>query len=252
MFTQYKMRAKEKLGMYSPTIFLVTLIYSVIPFLFNRVFVGATNLPYTSIGYFSNFDGVGLEYYFDNLTMAQTLYVGIASVLIGIVFRLLDYGYTFYCLKASRGHEAVTADLLEGFYRPGRVIIADILMGIRIMLWSLLFIIPGIMAAYSYSQTYRILADDPTIGANEAINLSRDMMKGHRMEYFLLQLSFFWWGVLSSITMNITDIYSTPYSTVTFSMYYDTISAGYGLQHGTAAPQDQVGYDDYDDNSWNR
>lgn len=252
MFAQYKMRAKEKLGMYSPTVFLVTLIYSVIPFLFNRVFISATNLPYASFGFFSGFDSFGgIEYYFDSLTALQTIYVAIASLVIGIVFRLLDYGYTLYCLKASRGHEAVTADLLEGFYRPGRVIIADILIGIRVFLWSLLFIIPGIMAAYSYSQTYRILADDPTIGANEAINLSRDMMKGHRMEYFLLQLSFFWWYVLSSITMNITGIYSTPYSMITFSMYYDTISAGYGLQRGTA-PQEQAGYDDYDDNGWDR
>lgn len=162
--------------------------------------------------------------YVSRLTPLQSLYLSFASILIQIINALLQYGYEFHCLKMARGEEVGISDLFDGFYRPGRILLAQFIINVKIFFGVLCFVIPGIMMSYSYTQTFRVLADDPDVTASEAINLSRDMMRGNRMDYFMLQLSFFFWLLLGAFTYDITSIYLNPYMTCASSFFYEDIS----------------------------
>ncbi len=90
-------------------------------------------------------------------------------------------------------------------------------------LWSLT-IIGGIIKHYSYFLVPYIVAEDPSIGANKAITLSRKMMKGHKWECFKIDLSFIGWIMLSGITLGLSSLfYSNAYQVATFSEYYVTL-----------------------------
>ena len=87
-------------------------------------------------------------------------------------------------------------------------------------LWSLLFVIPGIIKGYSYSQAYFIAAENPEIGALEAIRRSQQMMDGHKAEMFVLSLSFIGWYLLTPLTLGLLSIWLVPYIQTTIANYY--------------------------------
>ncbi|GHT57847.1 hypothetical protein FACS18945_2990 [Bacteroidia bacterium] len=91
--------------------------------------------------------------------------------------------------------------------------------------WSLLLIIPGIIAAISYSMTFYIIADDPAISAMDAINKSKKMMYGYKMKYFCLSLRFLGWALLCILTLGIGFLWLMPYIQVTFAKFYDDLKA---------------------------
>jgi len=97
------------------------------------------------------------------------------------------------------------------------------LTGLFTALWSLLFVIPGIIKAFSYSMAMYILAENPEIGALEAINRSKAMMDGHKMELFVLELSFIGWHLLGMVTLGIAYVWVIPYISATTANFYNSI-----------------------------
>ncbi len=95
--------------------------------------------------------------------------------------------------------------------------------GLFTVLWSMLFIIPGIIKAISYSQAMYILAENKGMPALEAISKSKEMMKGHKMEYFVLGLSFLGWTYLGIFTLGIAYIWVIPYMNATYANYYNKL-----------------------------
>jgi uncharacterized membrane protein len=87
----------------------------------------------------------------------------------------------------------------------------------------LLLIIPGLIAAYSYSMTFYILADNKSMGALEAIKKSKEMMNGNKWKLFRLSFRFFWWMLLSIVTLGIGLLWLIPYMSVSFATFYDDI-----------------------------
>lgn len=112
-------------------------------------------------------------------------------------------------------------------YKPPRLwsnIGTMALMTLYTYLWALLFIIPGIIKTYSYSQTMFIKAENPDIPAKRAIELSKVMMEGHKFDIFYLHLSFLGWMLLSGMTMNILGIlYVFPYYYAALAFAYEEI-----------------------------
>lgn len=96
--------------------------------------------------------------------------------------------------------------------------------GLYTFLWSLLFIIPGIIAAYSYAMTGYILAEDPELTAGEAISRSKEMMSGNRFRLFCLQFSFIGWEILSALTLGIGNLWLRPYKQAAVAAFYREIS----------------------------
>lgn len=129
-------------------------------------------------------------------------------------------------LKLTKNEDISVGDLFNGFSYTGKAILLNILTAVFTFLWSLLLVIPGIIKAYAYSMSSYILADNPELTANEAITKSKEMMNGHKWDLFVLQLSFFWWYLLGSITFGLAYIYVIPYMSATIANFYNSIKGG--------------------------
>jgi len=147
-------------------------------------------------------------------SLATVILTGVISTGLAIVF-----------LEIIRNSQVDFSDLFKGFSNFGTTCLAGILTAVFTALWSLLFVIPGIIKSYSYAMTYYILADNPDMKPLDAITASRQMMEGHKLDLFVLHLSFFWWYLLCGVTFGIAYIYVGPYVSAAVAKFYETIKA---------------------------
>lgn len=145
------------------------------------------------------------------------------------VFSPLNVGYTYaFNSLYMEGDNAVTGNTFRfGFRRWGRNVWGMFLVGFFTSLWSLLLIVPGIIKFYAYAMTPYILIDNPELSANQAINLSCKMMKGHKFDLFFLQLSFIGWGILSVFTGGIGLLWLMPYMMGAQAAFYQDIKQNF-------------------------
>ena len=143
-----------------------------------------------------------------------------ASLLIAGPFAL---GMAHFSMSISRKQDAKLEQIFSGFNRFGTSLGAYLLMMIFILLWSLLFIIPGIIAGLSYSMTFFLLADHPTMGASEAIDESKRMMDGHKMKLFRLSLRLFGLALLCILTLGIGFFWLMPFAQVCMVEFYEDL-----------------------------
>jgi uncharacterized membrane protein len=148
---------------------------------------------------------------------------GVSSLLAVLVELPLAWGFTVYFLDLVRQKPVSMGYLARGFSDYVRIFLTILLMGIYICLWTLLLIVPGVIKAYSYSMTYYILKDNPELSYDAAINKSMEMMRGHKMELFLLDLSFLGWWILSILTLGIGFLFLNPYYQTTRSHFYEEL-----------------------------
>ena len=144
----------------------------------------------------------------------------IASLVLTAAFSI---GLYLIYLDLSYNKETHVSRLFDGFRYWGKALWLMILVGVFTFLWSLLFYIPGIIKAISYSMSYYILAENPEMTAREALNESKAIMHGHKMEYFVLGLSFIPWILLVAITFGIAAIWVAPYMQLTITNFYHNI-----------------------------
>ena len=111
--------------------------------------------------------------------------------------------------------------LTEGLSVAGKLIWCWVQLTVRTFLWSMLFIIPGIVAAYRYRFAYYNLLTDSNLSAGEAIRLSCQQTAGIKMDLFVLDLSFIGWLLLYAITMSLLDMWLTPYITLCDLAYFE-------------------------------
>ncbi len=135
----------------------------------------------------------------------------------------LYLGLAIFWLDLSRNKEAKLEQIFEGFNNFAKALGAYLLMVLFILLWALLLIIPGIIAAFSYSMTFYILADEPAIGAMDALDKSKKMMDGYKWKYFCLILRFIGWSLLCILTLFIGYLWLIPYMQVTMAKFYDDV-----------------------------
>ena len=126
-------------------------------------------------------------------------------------------------LMVIRGLKPDAKDAFSGFDDFFSAFKVTFLVGLYTFLWSLLFIIPGIVKSYSYSMSLFILADNKGKSARECIKESMAMTDGHKMELFVLDLSFIGWGFLVTLTCGIAYIWVGPYMSATRANAYETL-----------------------------
>ena len=149
--------------------------------------------------------------------------------LIGLVLFILalplTWGYQTLFLGAVRGGEATAKDLFEGYNKElfSRVLTTTLLYYVYVFLWSLLLLIPGCIKAYSYAMTPYILKDNPEMKNNAAIEESMRMMDGHKLELFMLDLSFIGWAILSILTCCIGFLWLVPYMNMARVNFYEDL-----------------------------
>jgi len=132
-------------------------------------------------------------------------------------------GLHIFCLAIARQRYHAAGQLFEGFTTFANGLVAYILTTIFIFLWSLLLIVPGIMAAFSYAMTFFILADDRTVDGLEAIRRSKAMMYGHRWRLCCLVGRFTGWILLGLVPFGIGFLWVGPYLMVSVAKFYDEL-----------------------------
>ena len=135
----------------------------------------------------------------------------------------MSVGICMFTLILSRDENARLEQIFEGFKNYGTVLGAYLLMVVFIFLWALLLIIPGIIAAIAYSQTFYILAEDDTIGSMDALRKSKEMMDGYKWKYFCLGLRFIGWAMLCVLTLGIGFLWLSPYIQVSYAKFYEDL-----------------------------
>ena len=148
--------------------------------------------------------------------------LALAQLIIGGVIQL---GYAQFLLKQHNQASFDIHDLFSQFDRFKAGFLQKFLRDLYIFLWSLLFVIPGIIKSYSYAMTPFIMAENPDMTASEAIEASKRLMDGHKDELFTLDLTFFGWGLLAALTMNIGYIFLNPYKNAAYAVFYKELTA---------------------------
>lgn len=135
----------------------------------------------------------------------------------------LTLGVAIFFLAIARSEESDFGMLFEGFKQFVTALGAYLLMGLFTFLWTLLLIVPGIIASLSYSMTFFILKDDPAVGPLEAITRSKKMMQGNKWKFFCLQWRFFWWALLCMLTCGIGFLWLIPYTMTSTARFYEDL-----------------------------
>lgn len=152
----------------------------------------------------------------------------IFSLVANLILIPLSLGYINYFLMFAKSQKPEINNLFDGYKKSiSNSIIASILMGIYIFLWSLLLIVPGIIKSFSYAMTFYIIADNPKISALDALKRSETMMEGHKWDFFVLELSFLGWGILSLFTCGIGFIFLSPYIETANAHFYLTLKENF-------------------------
>lgn len=158
----------------------------------------------------AGFFGVSIEFDFLYGGFSATRLPGITSlfvtILISLVMWLLSAGFTCYCLGVRRGEKMPFSTLFEAFSFAGKVIGLTLVMSIFVALWSLLFIIPGIVAIFRYSFAMFYLCENPERGVMECLNLSKQNTRGYKWQYCILELSFFGWYLLVGVVCGLAAL----------------------------------------------
>lgn len=134
------------------------------------------------------------------------IFVRILTLLLSIV---LSIGFILYCSAVRQGQRAEYLTLFDGFSFVGKVIGLAVVQTFFILLWSFLFIVPGIIAAYRYQFAYFNLCENPELGFMDALELSKKQTTGYKGQLLTLDLSYLGWGLLASLPMSVWVGYLT-------------------------------------------
>ena len=179
-----------------------------------------------------------------SINMPQLSFVGAVLLLaVTVMSGVLSMGFQGFCLRIGRKQHAGIGEIFDIFSIFFKAFALLFMMGIFIFLWSLLFVIPGIIAAYRYSFAPYILLDCPDKGVLQCIRESKELTKGYKWQLFVLDLSFIGWELLASVPSVLAgaspiialvgsiliSAFVTPYRTIATSMYYNRLSDWTGV-----------------------
>ncbi len=166
------------------------------------------------------------------MILSIILFAGIISIALRIfLLAPLEVG----CRNFFRENlfQPVGMDRLKAGFTPNywNTVKIQFLRGLFTTLWSLLFIIPGIVKSYEYMMIPYLLAEHPNMSTEEAFARSRQMMEGEKWEAFVLDLSFIGWDLLSVFTLGILEIfYVNPYRDLTHAALYGALKQKVAMQ----------------------
>lgn len=146
------------------------------------------------------------------------------AIVVFIIGGAATLGHAKFNLNLVDRREARFEDLFSQFSRIGAGFCMQFLRGLFVALWSLLLIIPGIIASYRYSMTPYIMVEHPEYGALDAIGYSKEMMVGNKWRLFCLHLSFIGWGILCLFTLGIGFLWLNPYIEAANAAFYRDVS----------------------------
>lgn len=227
-----KSRAKEIIlrEHRKPNIFLVTAIYVIIVLILQIIqdYFSGVNEMYTRL---LNMAANSATINYNDL-FTVTVHGVIICLVAAIVSTMISLGYTIYTLRVSRGEECTLWTLFEGFEHFLKYLILSIVYGIIIILGFILLIVPGVILTLMFSQVAFIMLDNPDMGVFDIIKESARLMKGHKGQLFVLNLSFIGWYLLAGVIQfvlgqfglgyvsNLIYLWLNPYINIVLALYY--------------------------------
>lgn len=155
-----------------------------------------------------------------NFITSSEIWGGLLSY---VLMQPLYWGMTVFFLGIARGEEMTVGRVFDGFKDFGRIFTTMFLCFLYIILWGMLLVIPGVIKGYSYMMTPYILKDNPEMKNNEAIEKSMEMMNGHKMDLFLLDLSLIGWAILCLFTLGIGFLFLGSYQDTAHAHFYEDL-----------------------------
>ncbi len=163
--------------------------------------------------------GVAIEILFNK----NSIMYSVLTLVVSFFTMTLTVGFYSFVLKMVRGEEYSREDIFKYIGAVLPIATISILVFLFTFLWSILLIIPGIIAALGYTMAYLIYVDSEEMLPMEYLNKSKEMMRGYKWNYFVFNLSFIGWIIFSVITLGLGLIFVIPYVTVANTLYYDEL-----------------------------
>lgn len=160
--------------------------------------------------------------------------LGLAQFILGGVVQL---GYCKYLLKQQDGEDGDVKDLFSEMDRFGDGFVLSLLTALYVALWTMLFIIPGIIAVYRYAMAPFILLENPGMRPKDAISESKQLMDGNKGDLFVLNLSFIGWSLLNILTLGIGSLWLNPYMNAAYAAFYRCLRPRVVLQPVVEEPK---------------
>ena len=147
---------------------------------------------------------------------------GVTGGVLGLLALPMTFAYNVEILKLDREGKVPQIESIFNIYRDNfqKSFLVTFLIELFVLLWALLFIVPGIIMAYAYSMSIYIAHDNPELTAMEAIQKSKEMMRGHKWDLFVLDLSFIGWILLCCLTFGLGFILLQPYIDTAHAEFY--------------------------------
>lgn len=236
--TQLKAEAKTITKNAAVSAYLFTFIYLLISLVLTLVSEFATGATAADLS-----AALEMEIPFPTLGLSPVL-VTFLSILISLISIILSAGYLIYHMGVRKGRIMPYATMFDGFTFVGKIIVLEILVFAYVFLWSLLFLIPGIIAGYRYRFALYNLCENPQLSPSEALRMSKAQTHGYKWELFVLDLSFLGWNILCALTLGILSIWIMPYIQQTDVGYFEAIKRASGIGYSSPANDGEFHSDD--------
>ena len=155
--------------------------------------------------------------------ITTAIFSAIVGLIMFFIGSIVGVGYSKFNLNIIDLKKADLPQIFSYFKHWSTAILTALLKTLYIFLWSLLFVIPGIIAAYRYSMTSFILSENPSLSPDEAVAESKRIMQGNKWRLFCLNLSFIGWDILSVLTLGILSFWVGPYKNAATAAFYRSI-----------------------------
>ena len=170
-------------------------------------------------------------------------FIGAVISICWVLFVLypLNVGRCRYFME-SRQSLSPASTVVSTFRKPyGNVVVVQLLTNLKVTLGYILLVVPGVYWSYCYALVPYLLAENPYMSATRAMELSKEMMYGEKLNYFFLQLSFFGWLLLCAFTFGIGGFFLEPYLQATYAEFYAAMRSK-ALNYGMATTDELGGF----------
>ena len=234
--TAAKLQAKQLIRESQPSMLTAALLYTLLTALIGWLSLRLTGVDTNTMNEMLQLASEGNSEAVMELMTKATPSAGASLIdsLLRLAMAVVGVGFSLFVMNSVRRSQPALGNLLDGFGMFPRVLFLIILQIVLIFLWSLLLVIPGIIAAYRYSFAVYVMIDHPEMSAMDCLRESKRLTTGYKRQLFLLDLSFILWFLLTMIPVvgYIAQVYVTPYMESARVLYYEQIRA---LQGGSTA-----------------
>ena len=234
--TAAKLQAKQLIRESQPSMLTAALLYTLLTALIGWLSLRLTGVDTNTMNEMLRLASEGNSEAVMEMMTRATPSAGASLIdsLLRLAMAVVGVGFSLFVMNSVRRSQPALGNLLDGFGMFPRVLFLIILQIVLIFLWSLLLVIPGIVAAYRYSFAVYVMIDHPEMSAMDCLRESKRLTTGYKRQLFLLDLSFIFWFLLTMIPIvgYIAQVYVTPYMESARVLYYEQIRA---LQGGSTA-----------------